>query len=28
MGLRIIGGELRGRKLYTVPGTLIRPTAD
>lgn len=28
MGLRIIGGELRGKKLYTIPGTLIRPTAD
>ena len=27
MGLRIIGGELRGKKLYTIPGTLIRPTA-
>ena len=28
MGLRIIGGELKGKKLYTIPGTLIRPTAD
>ena len=28
MGLRIIGGELKGRKLYTIPGTLIRPTSD
>jgi len=28
MGLRIIGDELRGNKLYTTPGTLIRPTAD
>jgi len=28
MGLRIIGGELKGKKLYTKPGTLIRPTAD
>ncbi len=28
MGLRIIGGELKGKKLYTTPGTLIRPTAD
>ena len=27
MGLRIIGGELKGKKLYTIPGTLIRPTA-
>ncbi|MBU4413475.1 MAG: RsmD family RNA methyltransferase, partial [Proteobacteria bacterium] len=26
--MRIIGGELRGKKLYTIPGTLIRPTAD
>jgi len=28
MGLRIIGGGLKGKKLYTIPGTLIRPTAD
>ena len=28
MGLRIIGGDLKGKKLYTIPGTLIRPTAD
>ena len=28
MGLRIIGGEFKGRKLYTIPGTLTRPTAD
>jgi len=28
MGLRIIGGELKGKKLYTIPGTLISPTAD
>ena len=28
MGLRIIGGGLRGKKLYTIPGNLIRPTAD
>ena len=28
MGLRIIGGELKGKKLYTIPGTLIRPTSD
>ncbi len=28
MGLRIIGGGLKGKKLYTMPGTLIRPTAD
>jgi len=26
--LRIIGGELKGRKLISVPGTDIRPTAD
>ncbi|MDL1967167.1 MAG: 16S rRNA (guanine(966)-N(2))-methyltransferase RsmD [Deltaproteobacteria bacterium] len=26
--MRIIGGELKGKKLYTIPGTLIRPTAD
>ena len=28
MGLRIIGGKLKRRKLYTIPGTLTRPTAD
>ena len=28
MKLRIIGGRLRGKKLYSVPGTLTRPTAD
>jgi len=28
MTLRIIGGELRGRKLATVPGMQTRPTAD
>ena len=28
MNLRIIGGRLRGKKLYSVPGTLTRPTAD
>jgi 16S rRNA (guanine966-N2)-methyltransferase len=28
MSLRIIGGELKGKKLYTIPGTLVRPTAD
>jgi 16S rRNA (guanine966-N2)-methyltransferase len=26
--IRIIGGELKGRKLVTVPGMLTRPTAD
>ncbi|MBW2738057.1 MAG: 16S rRNA (guanine(966)-N(2))-methyltransferase RsmD [Deltaproteobacteria bacterium] len=26
--MRIIGGALRGKKLYTIPGILIRPTAD
>jgi 16S rRNA (guanine966-N2)-methyltransferase len=28
MGLRIIGGELKGRKLYSVRGKTTRPTAD
>ena len=28
MVLRIIGGELRGKKLYSIRGTAIRPTAD
>jgi 16S rRNA (guanine966-N2)-methyltransferase len=28
MGVRIIGGELKGRKLYSIRGTAIRPTAD
>jgi 16S rRNA (guanine(966)-N(2))-methyltransferase RsmD len=28
MGLRIIAGELRGRRLAAVPGLLTRPTAD
>lgn len=28
MTLRIIGGELKGRKLVTVPGIKTRPTAD
>jgi 16S rRNA (guanine966-N2)-methyltransferase len=28
MALRIIGGELKGRKLVTVPGLETRPTAD
>ena len=28
MSLRIIGGRLRGKKLYSVPGILTRPTAD
>jgi len=28
MGLRIIGGELKGKKLYSIRGTAIRPTAD
>jgi 16S rRNA (guanine966-N2)-methyltransferase len=28
MGLRIIGGTLKGKKLYSVSGTSIRPTAD
>ena len=27
MGLRIIGGKLKGKKLYTIPGILIRPTS-
>ena len=27
-GLRIIGGDLKGKKLYSIPGTTIRPTAD
>ncbi|MEJ2100373.1 MAG: 16S rRNA (guanine(966)-N(2))-methyltransferase RsmD, partial [Desulfobacterales bacterium] len=28
MTIRIIGGELKGRKLVTVPGIKTRPTAD
>lgn len=28
MGLRIISGSLRGKKLHTLPGKKIRPTAD
>lgn len=28
LNLRIIGGSLRGKKLYSVPGILTRPTAD
>jgi len=28
MNLRIIGGGLRGKKLYSSPGTRTRPTAD
>ncbi|MBW2431112.1 MAG: 16S rRNA (guanine(966)-N(2))-methyltransferase RsmD [Deltaproteobacteria bacterium] len=28
MSIRIIGGELKGRKLVTVPGIETRPTAD
>ncbi len=28
MGLRIIGGVLKGKRLYSVRGTSIRPTAD
>ena len=28
MALRIIAGELKGRKLRSIPGTRIRPTAD
>jgi 16S rRNA (guanine966-N2)-methyltransferase len=28
MGLRIIGGDLKGKKLKSIPGKLIRPTAD
>ena len=28
MGLRIIGGTLKGKKLYSVRNTSIRPTAD
>ena len=27
-GLRIIGGNLKGKRLYSIPGTIIRPTAD
>jgi 16S rRNA (guanine966-N2)-methyltransferase len=27
-GLRIIGGNLKGKKLYSIPGTTIRPSAD
>ncbi|MBL7179494.1 MAG: 16S rRNA (guanine(966)-N(2))-methyltransferase RsmD [Pseudomonadota bacterium] len=28
MGLRIIGGSLRGKKLHAVRGIMVRPTAD
>lgn len=28
MQLRVIGGRLRGKKLYSVPGMLTRPTAN
>lgn len=28
MGLRIISGNLRGKKIFTLPGRQIRPTAD
>jgi len=28
MGLRIIGGKLKGKKLLTLRGTTVRPTAD
>ena len=28
MGLRLIGGDLRGKKLHSIPGIKIRPTAD
>ena len=28
MRLRVIAGELKGRKIYTVPGKITRPTAD
>lgn len=28
MGLRIIGGELKGKRLHSIRGTAIRPTAD
>lgn len=28
MRLRVIGGDLRGKRLYTIPGKIIRPTAD
>jgi 16S rRNA (guanine966-N2)-methyltransferase len=28
MGVRIIGGELKGRRLYSIRGTAVRPTAD
>ena len=28
MGLRIIGGDLKGKKLHSLSGTTIRPTAD
>jgi len=28
LGLRIIGGDLKGKKLHSVRGPLIRPTAD
>ena len=28
MAIRVIGGELKGRKLLTVPGIKTRPTAD
>jgi len=28
LGLRIIGGDLKGKKLYSLRGMIIRPTAD
>ena len=28
MRLRVIGGDLRGKRLYTIPGKIIRATAD
>ena len=28
MGLRIIGGELKGKRLYSIRGSAVRPTAD
>jgi 16S rRNA (guanine966-N2)-methyltransferase len=28
MSLRVIGGDLKGKRLHTIPGKIIRPTAD
>jgi len=28
MGIRVIGGDLKGRRLHTIRGQSIRPTAD